>query len=621
MRTLRPKGGAPAALDDPRAASAGHVVDRLAHVLLPGLFLLFVWFWHPFHSVFEFDPDEGNEVIKALLVAQGHPLYAETYSDQPPVFTYMLRCWFGVTGWSVHGGRLMILLCSAILLWALYQTVRVSWGRAAGLATAFLLTTSYRYLALSVAVMQAVPTLMFAVLSIYALSRYRHKPHAAWVVASGAFLTLSLLTKMITAPVAVLIFAALVHTAWVTWRGSDRRRRWLSAVVMWCVGAAAAGVIVILVAIPLGEFMQFIKPHLTAQETMAVEGFDQVYVNMVKADSAFAFLGLVGLVQVVRRREWFSLLAAVWCLMSYGLLWRHRPLWYHHYPLLGIPLCWMAGIGVGALFSSDLWRACLPWRGPKSAGAMLVLLITLCVGVAAAAGVPSKFERERAYAAGYVRMTRGDEYTVAVLKQFKDRTEYVVTDRQMLAFSAGMMVPPELSVTSVKRVRSGELTISRLIDLLETYNPGAIHLSWRKRIPLTQELSDYVKGRYRPLYADFRGDRCFMLTSLDVDPAAILQSASAEVPESAEGHYNLGVYLAGVGHDEEAVRALQRSIVIRPSMYAYDAMARGLKRLGRYAEAAEAYETVARNLQRQKQEKAAAEVREEARRLRALDSR
>jgi hypothetical protein len=503
----------------------------------------------------------------------------------------------------------------------LYQTVRFSWGLAAGLAAAFLLTTSYRYLALSVAVMQAIPTLMFAMLSIYALSRYRNRPHAAWVVASGAFLMLSLLTKMITLPVAVLIFAALVHTAWATQGKPGQRGRWLSAVVLWCGGAAAAGAVVILVAIPLGEFMQFIKPHLAAQETMAVEGFDQVYVNMVKADSTFAFLGVVGLVQIVRRREWFSLLAAVWCLMSYGLLWQHRPLWYHHYPLLGIPLCWVAGIGVGAPFSRDLWQACSPWQGSKSAGAMLVLLVTLCVGVAAAARVPSKFERESAYAEGYVRMTRSDEYTVAVLKQFKDRTEYVVTDRQMLAFSAGMMVPPELSVTSVKRVRSGELSVGRLIELLEEYKPGAIHLSWRKRIPLSRELSDYLKGRYGLLYADPRGDRCFVLSSLGVDAASILQSASAEVPESSEGHYNLGVYLAGLGRDEEAVRALQRSIVIRPSLYAYDVLARGLKRLGRYPEAAKAYETMARNLQRRKQEKAAAQALEEARRLRALNDR
>ena len=263
----------------------------------------------------------------------------------------------------------------------------------------------------------------------------------------------------------------------------------------------------------------------------------------------------------------------------------------------------------------------MPWRGLKSAGAMLVLLVTLCVALAAAARVPSKFERERTYAAGYVRMTRSDEYTVAVLKQFKDRADYVVTDRQMLAFSAGMMVPPELSVTSVKRMRSGELTISRLIDLLEKYNPGAIHLSWRKRIPLTQELSDYLKDRYRPLYADFHGDRCFMLTSLDINVEAILESASAEVPESAEGHYNLGVYFASVGRDEEAVRALERSILIRPSMPAYDVRARGLKRLGRYLEAAEAYETIARILQRRKQEKAATQALEEAGRLRALDGR
>ena len=65
---------------------------------VPGLFFLFVWSWHPFHDVFEFDPDEGNNVIKALMLAEGHALYAEIWSDQPPLFTHLLRGWFALTG-------------------------------------------------------------------------------------------------------------------------------------------------------------------------------------------------------------------------------------------------------------------------------------------------------------------------------------------------------------------------------------------------------------------------------------------------------------------------------------------------------------------------------------------
>lgn len=677
-------------------------LDLAIQVAVPVLFFLFVWSWHPFHDVFEFDPDEGNNVIKALMVAQGHPLYTETWSDQPPLFSYMLRCWFALTDWTTHQGRLMVLLCSSVLLWTLYQIVRPQWGRVAGVAAVLLLAVSYRYIALSVAVMLAMPTLMFAMLSIYALSRYRQSPRAVWMVVSGVFLALSLFTKMLTLPVAPLIFlGALLAGKRKTEHDQSKMEEHqpesslrfpfsifhFRPVLWWCGGVIAAGGVVVFATVPLGEFMQFISPHLAAQEKMAIKGFDKVFLDMLKADYTFAFLGVAGLLHVLWKRDWFSLLAVIWCLLAYVLLWTHRPLWYHHYPLLAIPLCWTAGIGVGALssgelwragllgvagflhflwkrgwfsllavvwclmaylllwthrplwyhhypfladmlcwttgigvgalFSAELWRAGLSWVGARSACAMFTLLLALGSCVAVAIRIEGKFDREHAYAKRYVALTASDQYTVAVLSQFKNRTDYVVTDRQMLAFAAGMMVPPELSVTSVKRMRSGSLSMEMLIGFLEQYKPGVIHLSWRKRIPMTPELRDYLKERYSFLYSDPRGDRCFVCKSLDVDPMLILERASEDVPESWEGHLNFGVHLLLAGRYADAERDFESSIAIKPSLEAYRGLGESLKRLGRYQEAANAYEILGLNLKRMKREDQAANALEEAKQLRA----
>ena len=591
-------------------------MDLLAHFGIPLLFLLLMWGLHPFHRVFEFDPDEGNEVIKALMIAKGHALYTETWSDQPPLFSYLLRGWFALTDWTVHQGRIFVLLCAAVLLWAFYQTIRLTWGHAAALAGAFTLALSWRYMALSVAVMQALPTLMFAMLSIYAVARFARAPHVGWAAASGVLLMLSLFTKPFTLPVAPLILIALIHVAWR--RGEPAgARRWLVPALAWCGGAVAAGALVIVLTVPLSGFRQFIEPHLAAQETMAQQGFDQVFRDMVKADYAFALLGVCGLLQILRRREWSSLLAVVWCVFSYYLLWTHRPLWYHHYPLLAVPMCWLAGIGLGALFDRSLWRTCRPWSGVRSAYATVALLLTFGLGVLAASTVPAAFKRESDYANIYVQMTPGDWYTVAVLKQFKDRTPCVVTDRQMLAFSAGLAVPPELSVTSVKRMRSGNLTPATLVGLLQRYEPGVIHLSWRDRIRMTPELSEYLKTQYTRLYADPRGDRVYVRNPLAADPVGVLQRAAAEVPQAGEGHYNLGVTLAEAGRDAEAARELEASVKVRPTLPAYRAWGGVLKRLGRLADAAAVYEALGTNLRAQKHENEAAQALEEADRLRA----
>ena len=622
-RPVAPRA-APLGNSAPGRLPSGRLFDLLAHVVVPGLFFLLVWSWHPFHDVFEFDPDEGNNVIKALMLAKGHALYAEIWSDQPPLFTYLLRGWFALTNWTVHQGRLLVLLCSSVLVWSLYQTVRLSWGRAAALASVVLLAASYRYLAVSVVVMLAVPTLMFAMLSIYALARYRRNPHAAWMVASGVFLVLSLFTKMFALPVAPLIFLAALQAAWSGRADAERKGRWLRPLLLWCAGFVLGGAVLFLCTISLHDLMQLVQPHLDAKEKLGgrlKEQYDTIFWEMCKADYAFALLGLCGLLQILRKRDWFSMLPVVWCVLAYLSLWTHRPLWYHHYPLLAVPLCWTAGIAFGPLCSRDLWRSWLPFRGSASVLSLITLALTVGFGGMAVSRIPDKFKRERDYAKPYTRLTPHDEYTVAVLRQFKDRTDYMVTDRQMLAFSAGMIVPPELSVTSVKRMRSGHLSIETLIGLLEEYEPGVIHLSWRKRIPMTRELSSYLKAHYRRLYADPRGDRCYVHNARAGDLLPVLQRAADATLGSSEGHYNLGVQLARAGRHEDAVRSFESSLAIRRTVDAYRGLGKSLKRLGRHQRAAKVYETLARSLKRMGRDDEAARDGDEAKRLRELGGR
>ncbi|MCP4591326.1 MAG: hypothetical protein GY842_11300 [bacterium] len=592
------------------------LLDWGAHILVPvGLFLL-VWAWHPFHDVFEFDPDEGNNVIKALMLAKGHALYSEIWNDQPPLFSHMLRWWYGLAGWTVHQGRLLVLGCSAVLAWALYQIVRRSWGHVAALAGVVLLATSYRYLALSAAVMLALPTLMFAMLSFWFLAWYRDHSHPVWLALSGALLAVSLFTKLLALLFAPLIFVAMVGAVWFGRERGEGQARRIGLVAVWCGGFVLTAGVVLLATVPLSELSLLVTPHLDAKEKLSSPGYDRVFTDMVKADYAVGLLGLAGLAQILRRRAWWSLVPVAWALLAYASLYAHRPLWYHHYPLLAIPLCWTAGIGVGALFTRESWKAVLPWRGMRSAAAGGMLVVALVAGTLAAARLPGKMEREYTYAERYTRMAANDKYITAVLRQFKDRTDYIVTDRQILAFSAGLIVPPELSVTSVKRMRSGHLSMDRLVELLEEYDPGVVHLSWRKRIPLKPKLNDFLTARYERLYLDPRGDRCYVRRDLADDAVVVLERARDEVPNSSEGHYNLGVRLASVGRYQEAARSLDSSLTLEPTLDGYRVLAPVLARLGHAERAADAYERVARVWQRRGRQEEASRALEQARRLR-----
>ncbi len=100
----------------------------LLSLLFPALFVAGILLLIPLDNVFEYDPDEGINVMKALLHIKGYALYTEIWSDQPPLLTIIMSYWFKLFGLSVYNGRLLILIFSALLLWAFYQIVRNSWG-------------------------------------------------------------------------------------------------------------------------------------------------------------------------------------------------------------------------------------------------------------------------------------------------------------------------------------------------------------------------------------------------------------------------------------------------------------------------------------------------------------
>jgi hypothetical protein len=543
---------------DARAARSrlARVVDLFGPVGLPVLLFALVWMFHPFREVFVFDPDEGNNLIKAMLLANGHPLYTEIWSDQPPLFVHMLRGWLDLTGWTAHHGRVLVLLCSSVLLWALYQSARMTAGHAAAIMACLLLVISHGYLRFSVSVMLGVPSLMFAMLSLCAVLRYHHTRAAVWAVVSGALLALSVSTKMWTGLlVPVVLLAALLPQPPGVARGGRVR-----SITAWGAGFVTAALLVFLATVPLDGMGQLVRPHLDGWRADDLDHFGGRFWQDLRGDWAILLLGLVGVVGAVRRRAWISLIPAVWAGLALVVLAAHRPLWYHHYLLVSIPMCWAAGIGAGSLFSR---RVLTSWRpeGASSVSGLAAPAVTLGLIILAAVSLPGFIDRDFRQPASWPRGQ--DRYLVAVMEQLKDRTRYVVTDRQMLAFQAGLPVPPELSVTSLKRFRTGHLTTERLIRVLGSYRPEQVILSGR-RLPLTPELVDHLEQSHTMIYGSRSSLRFYVANELADLILPALQRAAETVPECWQGHLNLGFLLASVGRHEEAVRAYRRALAVLP---------------------------------------------------------
>ncbi len=448
------------------------------HALPPLLFVVLVCAIVPFGDVFAFDPDEGNNLMKARLVADGHGLYSDVWSDQPPLFTHLLRAWMPLTGWTVEGARLLVLLCSAVLVWAFYQTVRLTAGQFGAIVGSLLLVTSFGYTRLSVSVMLAVPSLMFAMLSIYALVRHHGSGDDRWLAFSGVCLSLSVFVKMWTLLLAIVVLAAL-------WR----RRR---SMLWWGVPFVSVSLLMLLATVPLGEIGQLVRPHVdvrgAADFTPHLRGFGRHFFE----DLLLVVPALIGAVLVVCRRRWIGIVPVAWAGLALVVLLRHEPLWYHHYLLVSIPLCWCAAFAAAEMASRRSWP-------------------TVVAVACFALHLPAVYERD--VAAWNDLDTTADRAVLEAMSVYADRTRYLMTDRQIHAFRAGLRVPPPLAVTSLKRRWGGHLDDDKLIEILDTWAPEQIFLSGR-RLPVTETLVGYLRPRYRLIHADPRGGGLFLRNDL-----------------------------------------------------------------------------------------------------------
>ena len=94
-------------------------------IVLPFCFCLIVLLLGLTCNAFQYDTDEGLNLMKSLLQLRGRHLYSEIWSDQPPVFTYVLSGWFKLTGQNVNAARILVLLFSFGLLFSFFRTIQL----------------------------------------------------------------------------------------------------------------------------------------------------------------------------------------------------------------------------------------------------------------------------------------------------------------------------------------------------------------------------------------------------------------------------------------------------------------------------------------------------------------
>jgi 4-amino-4-deoxy-L-arabinose transferase-like glycosyltransferase len=440
-----------------------------AFVCVLGLFIL------PGRDCFQFDYDEGVNLAKSQLVAQGYRLYADIWSDQPPLLTLVQAAAFRLAGFSVHAGRAVVLAFAALLLWATWEFMRLAAGRGHALL-AVLLTIQIAYFArLSIAAMVGLPMLALGLVALALLAHWHTSRDPRWLALSAVALSLSVLTKLQSAFLAPIFVAGLLVSEW---RQESRPafRRILTPALLWVAAFSATTLTLIGVLVGPSNLGQLLEGHVRARETDFFGRFS-LWLALDRSQ-ALLMLGpaLLGAHLFVRHRRWLGLYLLAWAGVAFALLLKHAPVWYHHVPLLMVPMAMLAAYAAGEALG---WLARLPGRRE--------LLSTRGVLFAAAVGCLCLSSAEQAVRAAHAVATwpracsaydmPPPDAALARLKALAPGAAWCVTDVPMYALRAGIPVAPDAAVLTIKRLKTGEFTEQDMLAQIARLKPRVVYLA------------------------------------------------------------------------------------------------------------------------------------------------
>jgi PelA/Pel-15E family pectate lyase len=421
-------------------------------------------------SVYQFNPDEGVNLMKAALVAEGFSLYSEIWNDQPPVFTLLLVPLQWLFPASVNAARALVLAFAALTVFCLFRIVRRADGRGAAWLAIVALAGERMFASTSVSVLIGLPAIALALAAMdQALAGARSGARLSFI-AAGILFGLALQTKLFVA----LMLPALALAPFVDrWLPDLRRRAAIDLAVLAASIAATFSIIAVAFSEPI--FAQLVAPH---SEAAAVADYIRRGGPLAVFDSLspqwFLIFAALGAVASLRSRRLVSAIPIVWLAVAGLVLVLHRPFWGHQAVLLQVPVAWLCGLAITTFGTAPARR----W--------ITAALATFVIAVSATT----------LYSLGTsVRGESGGSLDSPLLSRDQGVGRWVVTDYLLDAYRANSLVPPELAVFTEKRLVTGNLTNETVAESINRYLPDEVLL---RRFRPTKSFIESIQHNYQP---------------------------------------------------------------------------------------------------------------------------
>ncbi len=434
----------------------------------------------PIEHAFEYNTDEGINLIKSTLLMNGFSLYKEIFNDQPPLLPLILSFLFKLFGTSICLARCLILIFSVLLLLAFHKTIRIKNGFFCSCIAVLFLILSNRYIRLSVSVMIGIVSVSFAMLSIMYLTIHKKFHNNRFLILSGILMALSLQTKLFTVFLIPIIISEIILNKKFYYNNTKTKEGIFSPIILWSISLIS---VYLLITIYFFNFNlqlfidQQIKPHLAAYAVKKNSLSTKIGITL--ADYDIIALAVIGVLLILKQKNRHCFLLISWLAFGGLLLANHHPFWGHHYLLISPPICWLAAITFTHFFKNNSSLSLFKKRKSSNLSfynsSILLNWITGVVILLTIFRLPFKFAHgvESIWKDTNARNNK----TVELLLKYKKNTNWIVTDRPIFAFYADMLIPPELAFTSTKRNFNDKENQKYFINKIKEYTPEIILLN------------------------------------------------------------------------------------------------------------------------------------------------
>ncbi len=505
-------------------ATRSQLLFGLLLVLVATLFIL--WQWKSVHS-FAWKYDEGINAAKAQLLLDGHRLYIDIWSDQPPLFTFMLAEAFRLFGQSVTVGRLLVLALAGLTLLSLAWITAQQVGKLAGLLATLALISFPHFHELSQLIMIGLPAVSLGLLALALGFCYWDTGGKGWLLLAGLSFGLSLLIKPIIAP----MFLPLSVLSLGTW---DRSVHIQKRIWPWGLLASATFAPVLIALVFSGPYIFVEQVVGTLFEAREAHGSHEYLIENIRQIGAYllldkwgvshaglCILALLGMISLTVRHHWNRLIIlGTWLGGALGAVVFHVPLRRHQLFLIIPPLIFTASLGIQWILDSMGDISHTTTRRP------MLLVLTVIALIPVGINLPKTVTANRAIRKEFLaedEESKAGREAIHFLRTHTPEESFVITDDPMLAFKADRSIPPALAVPSARRIEAQELSSEELVRLTKSTAPAAI-LLWEQRLIRLEEYATWVRENYHTVHA--YADGRWIYLPPDTVPISFPQSVS-----------------------------------------------------------------------------------------------